>query len=145
MPRLPPSSRPRRSCISRSLKLGALYFGLVFAAGFALGAARVVWIVPRVGERVAELLEMPVMLAVTVLAARWVAGRLGEPRTRGVLVGVGCVGLALLLSAELTLVLWVRKLSLPEYLAGRDAVSGAAYLLMLGLFALMPLLVARRA
>jgi hypothetical protein len=116
----------------------------VFAAGFALGSARVVWIVPRVGERAAELLEMPVMLGVTVLAARWVTARLDEPRTRGVLLGVGCVGLALLLTAEFTVVLWLRGLSLPQYFASRDPVSGAAYLLMLGLFALMPLLVARR-
>ena len=32
----------------------------------------------------------------------------------------------------------------PEYLESRDPVSGAVYLLMLGLFALMPWLVARR-
>jgi hypothetical protein len=41
-------------------------------------------------------------------------------------------------------VLWLRGLSIGEYVAGRDPVSGTVYLVMLGLFALMPLFVARR-
>lgn len=52
------------------LKAGALYFAIVFGAGFVLGPIRVLWLVPRVGTRVAELMEMPVMLLVSVLSAR---------------------------------------------------------------------------
>ena len=59
----------------RILKAGGLYFALVFAAGFALGTIRVLWVVPALGARTAELMEMPFMLVVTVVVARWVVGR----------------------------------------------------------------------
>ena len=57
---------------------------------------------------------------------------------------MGIIGLALLLVAEFGLVLWLRGLSIREYLATRDPVSGAVYYLMLVVFAIMPLFVARR-
>ena len=53
------------------------YFALVFAAGFALGCLRVPFLVPRLGERAAELLEAPLMLFVIFLASRHVARRYG--------------------------------------------------------------------
>ena len=59
---------------------GVVYFLVVFGAGFVLGAIRVLWVVPRMGVRGAELLEMPIMLIVTVLAARWVVRRFALPR-----------------------------------------------------------------
>jgi hypothetical protein len=34
----------------------------VFGTGFVLGPIRVLWAVPRLGERVAELMEAPLML-----------------------------------------------------------------------------------
>jgi type IV secretory pathway TrbD component len=49
-----------------------------------------------------------------------------------------------LLVAEFTLVLWLRGLTIDEYLATRDPVAGTVYIVMLGVFAIMPLLVARR-
>jgi hypothetical protein len=103
----------------------------------------VLWLVPRLGVRAAELLEMPFMLAVVVLAARWTVRRPGTPLTPRRRIGVGVVALALLLVVELTVVLWLRGLTLKTYLAQRDPVAGTAYLVMLGLFALMPLLVGR--
>jgi len=57
---------------------------------------------------------------------------------------VGAVGLALLLAAEFGLVLWIRGLSVREYLATRDPVSGTVYYLMLVVFVIMPIFVARR-
>ena len=58
-------------------------------------------------------------------------------------LGVGLVALGLLLVAEFTVVLWLRGLAIGEYLASRDPVSGTVYVMMLGVFAVMPLLVAR--
>ena len=118
---------------------GALYFSLVFAAGFLLGIVRVLWAEPRLGVRVAELLEMPLMLAVIILAAGWTMNRLAVPTTVAVRLAIGAVALGLLLGAEATLVLAMRGLTLADYLATRDPVSGAAYLIMLGVYALMPL------
>jgi type IV secretory pathway TrbD component len=59
-------------------------------------------------------------------------------------LGMGLVALGLMLVAEFGLVLWLRGLSIKEYLAIRDPVSGTVYYAMLGAFAIMPLLVTRR-
>ena len=94
----------------RVLKAGGLYFALVFGAGFALGIPRTLWLVPRVGTRTADLLETPIMLVVTVLAARWMVRRCALPPVFSSRLAVGCVALCLLLTAEFTLVLWLRGL-----------------------------------
>ena len=126
------------------LKAGVLYFALVFGAGFVLGTIRTLWIVPRLGTRTAELMETPIMFVVTILAARWIVLRLAVPSTPFARLGMGCIALGLLLVAEFGLVLWLRGLSIKEYLATRDPVSGTVYYVMLGVFAIMPFLVARR-
>jgi hypothetical protein len=119
----------------RILKAGILYFALVFGTGFVLGPIRILWAVPRFGTRVAELMETPIMLVVTILAARWIVRRLAVPPKPSSRLGMGCVGLGLMLVAEFTLVLWLRGLSISEYLASRDPVSGMVYYVMLGVFA----------
>jgi hypothetical protein len=126
------------------LQAGVLYFAVVFGAGFLLGTIRVLWVAPRFGMRTAELMEAPIMLVVTILAARWVARRLSLPPTLATRLGVGFVALGFLLAAEFAAVLWLRGLTMSQYLAGRDPVAGAVYIVMLGVFAVMPLLVGRR-
>ena len=128
----------------RILKAGVLYFALVFGAGFVLGPIRILWIVPRFGTRMAELMEAPIMLLVTILAARWIVRRFALPPSPSSRTGMGCIALGLMLVAEFTLVLWLRGLSITEYLASRDPVSGTVYYVMLVIFAIMPFLVARR-
>jgi len=128
----------------RILKAGGLYFAIVFGAGFVLGSIRILWAVPRFGTRMAELIEVPVMLVVTILVARWIVRRLTVPPKLSSRLGMGCIGLGLMLVAEFTLVLWLRGLSISEYLASRDPVSGTVYYVMLGVFCIMPLLVSRR-
>lgn len=54
---------------------------------------------------------------------------------------MGCMALVLMLIAEFGFVLWIRGLSIKEYFATRDPVSGAAYYLLLIVFAIMPRLV----
>ena len=66
----------RQQDVMETLKAGSLYFALVFAAGFVLGTIRTLWVVPRVGTRKAELMETPIMLAVTIVVARWIVMRL---------------------------------------------------------------------
>jgi hypothetical protein len=92
----------------------------------------------------AELMEMPVMFVVIVLAARWTVRRLAVSSALPHRLGMGFIALALLLVAELTLVLWLQGLSIRAYLASRDPVSGTVYYLLLGVFAIMPRFVARR-
>jgi len=126
------------------LKAGLLYFAIVFGMGFVFGTVRTVWVVPRVGTRLAELIETPIMLLVTIVAARWTVLHLAVPSAPSTRIGMGGLALCLLLVAEFGLVLWLRGLSIREYLATRDPVSGTVYYVMLGAFALMPLLVANR-
>ena len=128
----------------RILKPGLLYFAVVFGTGLMLGPARIIWVVPRLGTRWAELMEMPIMLAVTVLAARWIIRRFAVPPTPSVRLGIGFFALVLMLVAEFALVTRLRGISISEYLATRDSVSGTAYYVTLIVFALMPLLVARK-
>ena len=126
----------------KSTKAGILYFALVFGAGFALGPFRVLWLVPRVGDRAAELIEAPIMLAVMVLAARAITRRLAVSAAASARLAMGLTGLALMLAAEFGLVLWLRGITLQDYFAGRDPVAALVYYALLGVFALTPLLLA---
>lgn len=125
----------------QAMKAGVLYFALVFGAGFVLGTIRTLWIVPRLGTRTAELVEMPIMLAATIVAARWTVLRMSVPMMWSGRLEMGCLALVLMLIAEFGFVLWIRGLSIREYFATRDPVSGAAYYLLLIVFAIMPRLV----
>lgn len=128
---------------TQSIKAGLAYFALVFGAGFVLGVLRVSFLVPRFGERIAELGEMPLMLAVIVIAARFIMRRFAVPFSMAARIGTGLLALCLLLAAELLLAVVVQDRSLADYVASRDPVSGSVYLAMLVLFALMPTLVWR--
>lgn len=128
----------------RILKSGVLYFALVFGAGFVLGPIRILWIVPRLGTRMAELMESPIMFVVTIVAARLVVLRFSVPSALSSRLAMGCLALGFLLVAEFTLVVWLRGLSISQYVASRDPVSGTVYYAMLAMFAIMPLVVARR-
>lgn len=128
--------------VSKVLAAGSSYFLAVFTVGFALGVVRTLWLLPALGERWAELVELPFMVAASFVAARAVSRFVGLPEAAlGARIAAGIVALGLLLSVELTLVLWLRGLTLAEYTASRDPVSGSAYVVSLLLFAAMPTLV----
>lgn len=80
-----------------------LYFALVFAAGFVLGALRVFLLEPKIGEVAATLAELPVMLLVSWLAARHVVGACSIEARLATRLGMGLVAFALLLGAEIGL------------------------------------------
>ena len=61
------------------IEAGFIYFLLVFGLGFVLGAIRVPFLVPRLGKRKAELLEMPFMLLGIVLASQFVVTKYAFP------------------------------------------------------------------
>ena len=121
------------------------YFGLVFGAGFALGVLRTLFVVPRVGARAAELLEIPLMLLVIVLAARWIVRHRVVAQRTGGAWWVSLLALALLLGAEIALAAGLRGLTPAQALFDRDPVAGIAYALALLAYAVMPALMASRA
>jgi hypothetical protein len=87
----------------RVLAPSAVYFAIVFGAGFVLGTVRVIWLVPTVGVRIAELTELPLMLTVVYFAARWISRRFMAERDQSSRLIVGATALVLLLLAELIL------------------------------------------
>lgn len=120
------------------LKPALQYFGLVFGSGFVLGPPRIFLVVPRVGARTAELLELPIMVLIMFLAAKWVVRHNHlSPQSR-VRAAVGSLALTFVLAAEFTLAAWLQGIPAGEYLRNRDPVAGTAYYLALLLFAAMP-------
>jgi hypothetical protein len=132
--------RPRRagSAVLKPIRAGLAYFALVFGAGFVLGSLRVPFLVPRLGERWAELAEMPIMAVVIYLSAGFVLRRFPGIRSPGRSLGAGLLALALMVATELALATVVQDRSLPEFIASRDKVSGSVYVALLLVFALMP-------
>ena len=121
-----------------TLKASVVYFALVLGTGFCLGVVRVPLLVPRMGERWAELAEMPLMAATVFFSAGFILRRYPAIDRPGRAWVVGVLALALSICAELALAVTLQDQSLGQYLASRDKVSGTVYLLVLLLFALMP-------
>ncbi|HZU44986.1 MAG TPA: hypothetical protein VE994_20070, partial [Terriglobales bacterium] len=94
-------------------RAGVVHFAAVFTTGFVLGTIRVLWVLPRLGTRTAELIESPIMLAVMVVA-RWVVHRWKIPAAVSLRLTMGLLALGLLLLTEFTFVLWIRGLTLRE-------------------------------
>jgi hypothetical protein len=121
-----------------------IYFSLVFLSGFILGIFRILFLVPEIGERYAELVELPLMLIVIYFSAKYVVHQLSAlPRPTSYLT-VGVIALGLLLLTEFTIVLGLRGISLAEYFSSRDPFSGSAYALSLILYSLMPYITAKK-
>jgi hypothetical protein len=124
----------------RTLLAGVAYFATVFGVGFVLGTLRVLVIVPIVGARTAELIETPIMLAVSYIAANWIIRWLAVPTRLFERLGMGVVALLFLLAAEFGFVLWLRGMSLAAYLETRDPLTGTIYYVCLLIFGAMPVI-----
>ncbi len=114
-----------------------VYFALVFAVGFVFGVVRVVWLLPALGERHAELIELPLMLIVSFVAAGFAVKRYRIATLRSALL-VGALALIWLLAAEFAFVLGLRGLTIEQYVAARDPVAGLAYAAALVVFGVLP-------
>jgi hypothetical protein len=118
------------------------YFGVVFSVAFVTGTIRQLWVVPRLGTRTAELLELPLIVALSFVTARWILRRHPAASNRFRL-GMGSIALLFMLIAEFGFVLALRGMTIAEYMATRDPVSGPAYYLALLVFGAMPFLTGR--
>jgi nitroimidazol reductase NimA-like FMN-containing flavoprotein (pyridoxamine 5'-phosphate oxidase superfamily) len=143
------SAQPRNAQVlnghwTRIVKAAVVYFAIVFGAGSVFGPVRVMLAVPRLGERMAELLEAPLMLIVMILAAKFVVRRFQLPPDVVNRLGVGVIAFGLGLLFEFGVVLKLRGITLTEYFETRDPIATTVYYLLLVLFAFMPLLVRRK-
>jgi hypothetical protein len=120
----------------RILKVSLVYFGIVFGVGFLFGMIRVQFVVPALGERTAEMIELPLMIAAVFFTARWVVHRFGLS-SFAMALAIGILSALFLLLFEFSLVLWLRGITIGEYLSGRDPVAAVLYYIAVGIFALM--------
>jgi 2-hydroxy-6-oxonona-2,4-dienedioate hydrolase len=125
------------------LKAAILYFAAVFGAGVVLGTLRGLWLAPQIGVRAAELVEMPFMLVVMVVAALRIVHRLAVPPHARYRLAMGGIALTLLLATEFALVGPLRGMSINEYLGALDPLSASVYSTMLAVYALLPELMQR--
>jgi hypothetical protein len=122
------------------LSAAALYFMIVFAAGFLLGSIRVLWVEPKLGQAPAVLCESPLLLAVMVLAARWVPSLVGIEKSGTGLVLMGAIALALQQAADFLVGTRLRGITVAQQLAYFATKAGLIYAFLLIAFAIMPLL-----
>ena len=126
------------------LKSALLYFAITFSAGFVFGSFRMLFLVPRVGEVAAVLIEGPFILFVSFLIARWVLRCFAPTAGAGRRLSIGLIALALLLGAELLMSL-IRGMSPQEFVDSLFKTAGAIGLGGQVLFSLIPLLIGPRA
>lgn len=122
----------------QTVRAGFFYFAIVLGTGFILGMFRVPFLVPRIGERWAELTEMPVMAAVIYFAAGYLLRRYPEIRFPTRALAAGFLALALSVAAELGLATVLQNRTLAEFIGSRDKISGSVYIALLLVFAVMP-------
>ena len=127
----------------RVLKAGTVYFLFMFGVGWILGPIRELVTVPRFGRLTGVLLEAVIMLIAMAMSARWVIRGFHVRPTLGSTISMGLVALGILVPAELAGVVWVRGLSLHDYLGSFVTIPDLVSLLMFVLFAAMPTIVAR--
>lgn len=125
--------------MTAALKAGTIYFAVVYAFGFVFGTARVLLVAPLVGETVAVLLEAPIMLLVSWIAARWAAKTFSVPATLPPRLVMGAAAFALLLLGELGVSTLIFSRSLAETFATYRSLPGMIGLAAQMIFALLPL------
>lgn len=119
-------------------RAAALYFALVFGAGFVMGPIRVLWLEPALGVTSAVILEAPFLVLAMVFAARWAIewARLsgGAPS----FLAVGLLALSAQLAADLAVGMGLRGMTLRDELAYFASPPGFVYVAALIVFMLMP-------
>jgi hypothetical protein len=99
-----------------TFRAGIAYFAAVFAVGFLLGVIRVLFIIPRVGEMTAVLIEGPVILSISWIFCGRLLRRFAVPEAIGSRLAMGAIALILTLTAELGISLFLAGRTLPEHL-----------------------------
>ena len=125
--------------VTRVLTAASAYFGIIFLLGFALGTVRVLITAPRLGVLGAVVLELPIILAASWLAARFCVARFAVGPHATQRLTMGTVAFCLTLAAEWALSVFLFRRPPGQFLAlyVRD-LAGAVGLGGQVLFALIP-------
>ena len=114
------------------------YFGIVFGVAFVLGVFRVLVCVPLMGERWAELIELPLLAIFIALVARRLVRKLTLPGSLASRLLLGLLPMLLVLIADGAVGIGLRSQTVSEAFLDRDPVSGTVYYLTLLWFGLAP-------
>jgi hypothetical protein len=125
--------------MSKAVRLGVIYFAIVFTVAFALGVLRVLFISPAIGSFAAVLLEVPLVLGVSWVVAKRLLGHYRLDATECVFMGGFAFGL--LMAAECILAVAVFDQSAKEWAMALVTPVGLIGLSGQFAFGLMPLLV----
>ncbi len=123
----------------RAIVAGILYFAAVFAIAFCLGTVRVLLVAPRLGETLAVLLELPVVLSASWACCGALVTRLAVSPRPGDRVMMGGVAFVVLQAAEALVAIFVFGRSPTAYLAAFTTLAGQLGLAGQIGFALIPL------
>jgi amino acid transporter len=126
--------------MTAAIAAGALYFAVVFAAGFVLGGVRIGLLAPAVGDVAATLIELPVILALSWAACLLILRRLRVASRAGARILMGAVAFTLLIAAEIALGLGLMNRTFTAQM--REMATAPALIGLAGqiLFAFFPLL-----
>jgi hypothetical protein len=124
-----------------SIYAGAMYFGIVFAAGFVFGTARALLTADAPEMRLAAVaVELPLILAVSWFACRHAIRLFAVPAFVSVRAAVGAIAFAMLMVAEAAISIGLAGRSLSEHLALYAEASHLLGLVGQVVFAVLPVL-----
>ncbi|MDH7975246.1 hypothetical protein QH494_23930 [Sphingomonas sp. AR_OL41] len=126
--------------MTRIIAAALAYFATVFGLRFLLGTLRVLFVIPRIGETAAVLLELPVMLTASWVAAGWCVRRFAVPPRVAPRLAMGLLAFALVMVAELALAVILFGQSPAQHFASFRHFAGAAGLAAQIGYALFPAL-----
>lgn len=126
---------------TRMIPAAIAFFALVFGAGFALGTIRVVLLQPYFGASASQLAELPFMIVISYLAARFITRRMG-PATRDQWLLIGLLAFLFLMTAEFVMGMLIFRTPLGAMLADLLTFTGALSLVAQSLIILFPALAA---
>ena len=121
-----------------ALKAGFVYFTSVFAVGFMLGTVRVMALAPRLGESLAVVIEMPVMLTVSWMVCRRLIARYSVPGGLSPRLVMGGLAYGLLMVAEIAVSIIGFGHTIFQHFASYLTAAGMMGLLGQFAFALFP-------
>ena len=122
-----------------AIRAGAAYFVMVFICAFAIGTVRVLFVAPRTGPTAAVMLEAPILLAISWIAARGCIRRWTTPSTAAARLVMGATGFTLLMVVEASVAALVFHRPLQDQVADLGSPAGAIGLAAQMGFALTPL------
>jgi hypothetical protein len=109
---------------ARWVKAGTAYALIVFVIGFALGAIRVLVLVPRLGATASVALETPIMLAASWKVAQWSVQRFNVQCDRRSRLLMGTAAFTVLTVTELAVAVFAFGESPAVYVSGIWSIAG---------------------